>query len=128
MNWYILYLECGFEKMMRFVCKSVNIEDVLRCSFGLNRTELDILMLLLSSENEFTSSQIISKIKKDKSTVQRCLKSLVEKELVIRFQINLEQGGYYFKYRSVNKNSIKKKLNEIFMNFSKMVEKKIDSF
>ena len=39
---------------MNFVCRLITVEDILKCSFGLNKTELAVMKHLLEEKEEFT--------------------------------------------------------------------------
>ena len=109
-----------------FVCKRVPIAQILRCSFSINRTEIDIMMLLIRENKEMETVEIMKKVGKDKTTVQRAMKSLSEKELVHRKQINLERGGYVFVYYPVSKKYIKERIYKNLELFKENIGKEIE--
>lgn len=51
---------------------------------------------------------------KDRTTIQRAVKRLFEKELIKRRQLNLEKGGYQFIYSSKPKSELKEKVFKIY--------------
>ena len=110
---------------MNFVCRIITLEQILRCSFGLNSTELRIMKYLLEEKEEKTIKEIILVIKKDRTTVQRAVKRLTEKELIKRRQINLEKGGYNIVYSSRPKSELKDKVYKVFESFKYTVGKEI---
>ena len=99
--------------MITFACKKIKKEEIVRCSFNINRTEYNIFMFLLKSNNKFDVLEIAEKLNLDRTTVQKAVKRLVELDLVKRFQQNLEKGGYIFLYQINNKKEIKDKLINI---------------
>lgn len=109
---------------VNFACKTISLDKILKCSFELNNTELDILKYLDNAEK---SAKDISKdLEKDLATVQRNLKSLHEKKLIIRRQYNLDTGSYTFHYKSKPKKYLKQKMKDNFEHFSKLVLQKIE--
>ena len=93
--------------MISFACQDIEFKDLLRCSFSMNKTEYNIMMFLLKSDEAFTATQIGKTMKLDRTTVQKAIKKLAEKNIVLRLQTNLEKGGYMFIYRIKNKDELK---------------------
>lgn len=110
-----------------FACKRFPIDQVLRCTFGLSAPEFAILKVLLSNERLGTY-KIAKVLKKDRTTVQRSIKALIENRLIKRYQLNIEGGGYQYEYEAQNKEEIKEKIKKHFENFSVIVNKEIDSW
>lgn len=109
---------------VNFACKTISLDKILKCSFELNNTELAILKYLDSVEK--SAKDIGKDLQKDLATVQRNLKSLHEKKLIIRRQYNMDTGGYTFQYKSKPKKYMKQKMKENFEHFSKLVLKQIE--
>ena len=110
---------------MDFVCRIITIEDILKCSYGLNKTEISILKYLIEEKEELSIEEIQKKIKKDRTTIQRSVKRIFEEDLIKRRQINLEKGGYVFIYSSKPKSELKEKVIKIFDGFKESVGKEI---
>ena len=93
---------------MDFGCKRFNLDEVVRCSLNLTKAEFKILEFLMKNHaKKFESSDIAKALKLDRSTVQRSMKKMTEKNIVRRSQINLEGAGYTFVYCICNKQEIK---------------------
>lgn len=114
--------------VLNFVCRVVTLEQVLRCSFSLNKTEIAILKYLLEKKEELTIEEIMKKIKKDRTTIQRGVKRLFEQDLIKRRQINLAKGGYVFVYSPKSKRELKEKVYKIFESFKESVGKEIQKW
>ena len=112
---------------LNFACKKFPIEQVLRCSFGLSNPEFRILKVLLS-KGERSVEEIGDELGKDRTTIQRSIKNLVQKKLVKRKQYNLENGGYQFYYLPQDKEEIKEKIKEHFVQFSSMVREEVEKW
>ncbi len=109
--------------MIDFACRQFDLNEVIKCSLGLTKSDYNILKLLLFDSEEYRSSEEISKlIKVDISTAQRSLKKLRNKQLVIRKQINLSPGGYIFVYKSKNNLAIKNMILDIVKSWTNKVE------
>jgi predicted transcriptional regulator len=110
---------------INFACKVISLDTVLKCSFGIKKTDVEILKIILHSYDDMTTQEIMKKIEKDKTTVQRSMKSLFEKNLVKRRQQNLENGGFIFLYSAVSKDEILTKIYANLENFKLGVAKEI---
>ena len=96
--------------MISFACQDIEFKDLLRCSFQLNKTEYNVLMFLLKMDKQYTATDLADIMDLDRTTVQKAIKKLAEKELVIRKQENLDKGGYLFHYQIHNKDAIKERM------------------
>jgi predicted transcriptional regulator len=114
--------------VLNFICRTIYLEDILRCSFNLNKTELKILKHLLERKEELTIEEIQKKIKKDRTTIQRSVKKLHQKELIHRRQLNLKNGGYVFIYSPKPKKELKEQVFQIFEGFKNSVAKEIQQW
>ena len=113
---------------LNFACKVVPLDKIMRCSFGLNKTEIAIMMYLVKMNKDMTVENIMKGISKDKTTIQRAVKSLSNKELVQRHQINLEKGGYVFVYKGASKNYIKERIQKNFEAFRDAIGREIEKW
>lgn len=96
--------------MLTFACQDIEFKDLLRCSFGLSKAEYNVMMFMLVSSMEYTAEKLAKEMDLDRTTVQKAIKKLAEKELVTRHQSNLEAGGYTFFYKIHNKENIKERM------------------
>jgi predicted transcriptional regulator len=113
---------------LNFVCRIISLEQILHCSFGLNKTEILILKHLLYSKEEETIEEVMKSIKRDRTTIQRSVKKLHERDLIKRRQLNLDKGGYVFIYSSKPKQELKDKVRKILHNFEDMVDAEIQKW
>lgn len=93
---------------MNYECGKVDIEELLACSLNLKKSEYKIFKILFREERPLTAIEVSDKLSLDRTTVQKVLKKFLEQNLVQRFQENLENGGYLFRYRVREKPEIKK--------------------
>ncbi len=112
---------------INFACKRFPIEQVLRCSFGLSGPEFRILKVLMA-KGERSVEEVAETLGKDRTTIQRSMKSLVAKGLVRRRQYNLDSGGYQYHYLPQEKERVKARIQEHFARFSRMVKEEIEGW
>ncbi len=108
--------------MIDFACKKFDINEIVRCSFGLTKTEFNILDTMIKSNREYSSVLIAKHMKLDLTTAQRALKKFFALNLVNRRQENLENGGYIFKYRVKDKKELSSKILDIIKEWMHNVE------
>jgi predicted transcriptional regulator len=111
--------------MISFACKDIEFKDLLRCSFELNKTEYNVFMFLLKTDKEFTATDLAKIMQLDRTTVQKAIKRLTEKNLVFRKQQNLEKGGYTFHYSIKDRAEIKQRMLNIVENWHNEIVKEI---
>jgi len=109
---------------INFACKTIKIEELIKCSFSLTKTEYNILMFLLKHQ-EIPLNQIASKLKLERTSIQKAMTSLMIKDLVTRQKIILKKGGYTYLYKSKNKEQIKKQIIKLINIWSKSAKKQI---
>ncbi len=113
--------------MISFACKIIELEDLIKCSFGMNKTEYNVMMFLLGKE-EMTVEEIAKGMNLERSTVQKTIKKLVEKNIVLRTQENLAKGGYIFKYLIKDKPVLKRMILENMEKWYKVVQREIENW
>jgi predicted transcriptional regulator len=113
---------------MDFACKKFDLEEVVKCSFGLTKSEFSLLKFLIKSSGEFTTEQLAERLNLDKSTIQRAVKKLHSKGLVFRGQINLSGGGYVFWYRIKEKEKIRKMIIDIIESWVEVFRNRIKNW
>jgi len=65
------------DKMIDFSCQKFSIEEIIKCSLGLTKAELQIYIFLKqNNETELTTEELAKKTKLNLSTVQRCVKRI----------------------------------------------------
>lgn len=99
--------------LVKFACKIFYLDEIIRCSFGLSKTESKLLRCMINENNEMSIQDISTKSKLERSTIQKSLKLLLDKHLVDRHQINNSKGGFSFMYKSITKRDFQKRMNDI---------------
>lgn len=100
--------------MVDFACKRFNVEEIVKCSLGLTRSELTLFLFFLRHSLEsYATEQLGKETGLDLSTVQRCVKKLHERGVLSRNQFNLKSGGYKFVYQVKDKKDVRKVISDI---------------
>ncbi|MBT4191739.1 MAG: winged helix-turn-helix transcriptional regulator [Candidatus Diapherotrites archaeon] len=99
--------------MAKLQCKQMDSKELIRCTFGLTKTELAIFLYLLKTKACIPSSEIADKIGLDRTTVQKSMKNLLNKDIVLRRQNNLDSGGFVFLYCVKKQLDLKAQMQEI---------------
>ncbi|AEF96584.1 helix-turn-helix domain-containing protein [Methanotorris igneus] len=87
------------------------IEDLMRCILGLQEIEIRIYFELLDMK-EATVMEIAEKIDRDRTTVQKALRSLMNCGLVEREKVT-EKSGFKYIYRPIEFKEVKVKMEEL---------------
>ena len=111
--------------MIDFACKRFDLNEVIRCSLSLTKTEFKILKWLMERKRDQSSYKISKSLRIGLSTSQKAIKNIYQKGLITRRQKNLEKGGYIFVYSVKDKDFLKKRVLEIIHNWVDKVEKEI---
>lgn len=113
--------------MIDFACRQFNLNDIIKCGLSLTRKEIDIFhFFILHKGEEHSTNELARSMKLNLTTIQKAVKKLYEKKIILRHQKNLENGGYIYTYECNSKKEIQKVLKDIIKNWSCNVEKAID--
>ena len=93
-----------------FACKNIDFADIIKCSFNLNKTEYNLFLFLISSNEKKSINDLANALNLDRSTIQKAIKSLIERDIIKRIQTNIKKGGYSFSYSIKNKKELKNKV------------------
>ncbi|MCD6171957.1 MAG: ArsR family transcriptional regulator [Thermoplasmata archaeon] len=83
----------------------MDCREVMQCIFDISDGDIQIYKYLLGKEMK--ADKIAEKFRKDRSTIQRSLKKLIECGLVKRQKKIIGRGGYYYTYTSITKEDAK---------------------
>jgi len=99
--------------------------DVFRCLFNIGDNEIEIYRMLIDGGKKV--DEIGEMIKRDRSTVQRCLKKLIDCGMVKREKRIIKNGGgYYYVYIGVSPSELKEFLNECIDEWQEEMKKAIE--
>ena len=111
--------------MITFACKKIEREELVRCSFNLNKTEYNVMMFLLAKRRIYMVSKIAKEMGLDRTTVQKSIKNLLRNKIIKRTQKNMPTGGYSYLYEINDRDEIKNKMKKIIYEWYRAVEKEI---
>ena len=109
-----------------FACKTISVEELLVCSFNLNKTDLKILKFFLKYNKSVTVKELSSFLKLERSGVQKSIIHLVDKNLVERRQVNNERGGFFYRYSLKDKNELKKDILFLLENWCSKAKRTVE--
>jgi predicted transcriptional regulator len=107
--------------------KGASCTDLLTCLYNLKPTDIDVLLAVAKNENA-SLDQIAKTVKKDRSSVHRCLSKLVSINLVSKQTKSLKGGGYYHTYAMLDPATIKKHALERVKEITESLTALIDNF
>jgi predicted transcriptional regulator len=96
--------------MTEYLYKNFDFESILRCTFSLSNSEVKVLFSLMECKSGECVNSVAEKLKRDRSTIQKTILKLLEKDLVEKKKENLEEGGYFFYYFPKSKVELKKQM------------------
>lgn len=111
---------------INFACRKIEVDDIIRCSFGINKSEHSVLLFLLKENRAMKINEISELLNKERTTVQKIIKNLIKKGLLSRRQINLSKGGYVFVYHAIDKQKIKDYIKNNIKEWISGAEKEIE--
>ena len=115
--------------MIDFACKRFDLNEIIKCSLGLTRADYKLMNYFLKKQDEWsTTTQLAKELKLNLSTIQRCVKTLHEKEILNRAQENLTGGGYTYVYKIKDKQELRKKIKEIVNNWVEKVDQALSKW
>jgi predicted transcriptional regulator len=100
---------------MADICSIVNSsnfsgKELLSCMFSLSPIESEVFVKI--NKKPLTVLDLSKAIKRDRSTTQRILKSLTDRELVYREAEPNKKGGHYYLYKTTNSKKVKEMISE----------------
>ncbi|MFP4116306.1 MAG: helix-turn-helix domain-containing protein [Candidatus Aenigmatarchaeota archaeon] len=114
------------DNMIDFACKTIEVEELIRCSFQLSKTDYRLLLRLLGSKGSV--KDLAEEMNLDRTTVNKSLTKLLDRKLVERRQYNISSGGYRYVYRAKDKEEIKKRVRDLIENWGSSAKEAIDDW
>lgn len=114
--------------MIDFACKRFDLDSVVKCGLGLTRAEFLVMKYFLGHKRECRTSGVSKELGLKLSTVQKAVRKLYGKEILVRHQKNLEGGGYVYTYECVSRDKVKQIIKDIVRNWGRRVEDEIDKW
>lgn len=113
---------------MDITCGRLDIEDIIACSLSLKKSDYKIFEILLKSKENITIQGLSEKLKLDRTTIQKILKILSKKGLIIRYQKNLVHGGYVYSYAIKDKHAVKSHIKTLLSKWYDKAINQVDDY
>lgn len=101
----------------------MNLENIIKSRFKLNKSQLKVYMAIFLDKQEVDMQQLVLKLNRDRTTIQRTINYLLKRKLIIKRQQNLHKGFKHY-YHVKNKEDIKQEilimLNNNLVNIKKL--------
>lgn len=110
-----------------FTCKRITLKDLVQCNYNLNDSEYLVFSQLISSKRGLSVKDLIDKIKKDRTTVQKILTKLMNRGLIMKKQVNLDRG-FMFVYFSKNKDDVIKEIEDNVKSYFDGIKTSLDKW
>ncbi|MFH0961565.1 MAG: MarR family transcriptional regulator [archaeon] len=114
--------------MIHFACKRIEMEEIVRCSFALSKTEYKILSILMRSGKGLGVSEIAARLSLDRTGIQKSVKGLVRKKLAERKKSDRASGGFSFLYSAKAPGEIRRRMKASANSWVSGVFREIDGW
>jgi predicted transcriptional regulator len=112
--------------MIDFACKRFDINEIVKCALNLTKSECKVFNFFLENvDKRYTTQDLCKKLKLNLNTVQKAVKKLSDKKIILRLQLNMLKGGYTYIYETNNKETIRMIIAEIIDNWVKKVKENL---
>ena len=110
-----------------FTCKKVTLKDLVQCNYNLNESEYLIFAELIKSKKGLSVKELVERVNKDRTTVQKILAKLLKRQLLTKRQINLDRG-FMFVYFSKGKEEIVKEIEDNVNHYFKNIQDSLNKW
>jgi predicted transcriptional regulator len=110
-----------------FTCRKITLKDLVQCNYNLNDSEYLIFSQLIMSKSGLSVKEIVDKVQKDRTTVQKILTKLLKRNLLMKRQMNLDRG-FMFVYFSKNKEEMVKEIEENVEKYFDSIKESLDKW
>jgi predicted transcriptional regulator len=92
--------------MREYLQRDMACEGLLECFHGLTDLDRRVFGLLADADEPVTVDELAERIERERSTAYRSVQRLMDANLVVKQQVNYEQGGYYHVYRPADPDEV----------------------
>ena len=104
-----------------------NIKDLFIYLYGLSPLDLELLLILMKKNKPMSVEELARKADRDKSTVFRSLKKMVNEGICVKETRSMKEGGYYHEYGAIDVETFKleteKRIKDIQTSFERLIKK-----
>jgi predicted transcriptional regulator len=94
------------DSMQEYLQRDMACEGLLECFHGLTDLDRRVFGLLADADEPVTVDELAERIERERSTAYRSVQRLMDADLVVKQQVNYEQGGYYHVYRPTDPDEV----------------------
>jgi predicted transcriptional regulator len=94
------------DSMREYLQRDMACEGLLECFHGLTDLDRRVFGLLADADEPVTVDELAERIERERSTAYRSVQRLMDANLVVKQQVNYEQGGYYHVYRPADPDEV----------------------
>jgi predicted transcriptional regulator len=94
------------DSMREYLQRDMECEGLLECFHGLTDLDRRVFGLLAETGEPVTVDEVADRIERERSTAYRSVQRLMDADLVVKQQVNYEQGGYYHVYRPADPDEV----------------------
>ncbi|MEF8829925.1 MAG: helix-turn-helix domain-containing protein [Halobacteriales archaeon] len=94
------------KSMVEYLRSDMKCEGLLECLHGLKGLDRTCFEELVEADEPLTVDELAERVDRERSTVYRALKRLLQAGIVEEEQINYDQGGYYHVYSTADTEQI----------------------
>ncbi|ABR53929.1 transcriptional regulator, TrmB [Methanococcus vannielii SB] len=87
--------------VLNMPCSTFTLESIMCCVFGLKAFDVAVYFEILKN-NPSKINEVADSLNRDRSTIQRSAQNLINAGLLVRKQINIKEGGYFYKYEAIS--------------------------
>jgi len=106
--------------VLNMPCNTFTLETIMCCVFGLKAFDVAVYFEILKCKPA-KINEIAESLNRERSTIQRSAQSLMNAGIIVRKQINIKEGGYYYKYEAVPFADVKEKIKTTMNEWSRDV-------
>ncbi len=115
-------------KRIDFTCKKITIKDIIQCNYNINDREYEVFKEIMKKRKGGVSvKELSNKLEKQRTTIQKILFKLLNKNLIKKKQINLDRG-YMYVYFPVEKEKIIEEVENNIENYYNSLKKSISKW
>ncbi|MDK2791011.1 MAG: hypothetical protein PWP15_1520 [Methanothermococcus sp.] len=111
--------------ILKTPCSTFTLESIMCCVFGLKAFDVAVYFEMLKN-GPSRINEISEALNRDRSTIQRSAQNLMNAGLVHRKQINIKEGGYFYRYEAVPFSEVKESIKESMEKWCNDVKNWID--
>jgi predicted transcriptional regulator len=116
------------DSLSEMLRQDMECEGLLECFHGLKQLDKRSFRVLIKSEEALTVDEIADQVDRERSTVYRSIRRLMQAGFVQKEQINYENGGYYHVYYPADTDDVANNMQRLLNDWYAQMGQLIDEF